>query len=275
VTGGREHRGVEEARAKLATTLAVGSRRPDGKHLIDAEMVTLDLADHLTFVEGDGLEVVGDESLVARVPPGPENLVSRALSLVRRRALVRIEKRIPVAAGLGGGSADAAAVLRWAGVSDPAVAARLGSDVAFCLRGGRGRVRGAGEVVESLSPVERTFVLLTPPVGVSTAAVYAAWDALGGPHDEGPNDLEPATLAVAPELGAWRGQIEEVTGRRPVLAGSGSTWFLEATLGSLGLSPGDVVTVGDDVAVFVEARTTGEVGRAGDASGSRSSGGGA
>src|SRR5204863_209239 len=80
----------------------------------DAEMLTVDLADTLTFSDGDGLEVVDGEG----IPAGDDNLVCRALVVVGRRAHVRLEKRIPPGAGLGGGSADAAAVLRWSGCDD-------------------------------------------------------------------------------------------------------------------------------------------------------------
>ena len=72
-----------------------------------------------------------------------------------------------------------------------------------------------------------TFTLLTPPVHCATPAVYRAWDDLGGPTAEGPNDLEPAALVVAPELARWRDRLGDATGRTPVLAGSGSTWFVE------------------------------------------------
>ena len=212
------------APAKLTVSLRVTGVRPDGYHLIDAEMVTLDLADTLTFSDGDGVEVVGG---AGDVPAGDDNLVSRALRAVGRRAHVRIDKRIPVGGGLGGGSADAAAVLRWAGCSDLAVAAALGADVPFCLVGGRARVTGIGEVLEPLPFVARTFTLLTPPFGVSTPAVYRAWDELGGPTADGPNDLEPAALRVEPRLAEWRGRLGDATGQTPVLAGSGSTWFVE------------------------------------------------
>src|SRR4051794_38143269 len=103
-------------------------------------MVTLDLADTLSFADGDGLHVSG-----ADVPIDDSNLVRRALQLVGRTADVHVDKRIPPGAGLGGGSADAAAVLRWAGVDDPALAARLGADGPFCVRGGRAPVTGLGE----------------------------------------------------------------------------------------------------------------------------------
>ncbi|MHB8670161.1 MAG: 4-(cytidine 5'-diphospho)-2-C-methyl-D-erythritol kinase [Acidimicrobiales bacterium] len=213
------------APAKLTLRLRVRGVRADGLHLLDAEMVTVDLADRISFGPGDGLEVVGGEG----VPTGEDNLVRRALAAVGRRAAVRLEKHIPAGAGLGGGSADAAAVLRWAGCADLELAAALGADVPFCLLGGRARVTGVGEVVEPLPVEERVFSLLTPPFGVSTTEVYRAWDALGGPRAEGPNDLEPAALAVAPELAEWRDRLAEGTGAAPVLAGSGSTWWVEGS----------------------------------------------
>lgn len=219
------------APAKLTVSLRVTGVRDDGFHLIDAEMVTLDLADELELTEGDGLEVVGASGLP--VPADDDNLVRRALRAVGRTAHVRLTKRILAGAGLGGGSADAAAVLRWAGCDDLDVAASLGADVPFCLLGGRARVTGIGDVLEPLPPVDRTFTLLTPPFGVSTPAVYRAWDELGGPTAPGPNDLEPAALAVEPRLAAWRDRLGDATGATPVLAGSGSTWFVE------GAFPGD------------------------------------
>ena len=218
---------VERAPAKLTVSLRVTGVRPDGYHLIDAEMVTLDYADMLSFTDGDGLEVVGPWSV--GVPVDESNLVRRALVAVGRRAYVRLDKQVPAGAGLGGGSSDAAAVLRWAGCSDVGVAARLGADVAFCLVGGRARVTGVGEVVEPLPAVSQTFTLLVPPLPVSTPAVYRAWDALGGPvaSDGSVNDLEAAALAVAPALAAWRDRLADATGMRPQLAGSGGTWFVE------------------------------------------------
>ena len=218
---------VERAPAKLTVSLRVTGVRPDGYHLIEAEMVTLDYGDVLTFDEGDGLEVVGPHA--AGVPTGEDNLVRRALAAVGRRAFVRLDKQVPAGAGLGGGSSDAAAVLRWAGCTDARLAAGLGADVAFCVVGGRARVSGVGEVVEPLPAVPRTFTLLIPPVPVSTPAVYRAWDALGGPvaRDGSVNDLEAAALAVAPVLAEWRDRLAAATGRRPQLAGSGGTWFVE------------------------------------------------
>ena len=220
------------ALAKLTLTLRVTGLRGDGYHLLDSVMTTIDLADILEFAEGDGVDVVG-----ADLPD--DNLVTRALRAVDRRAAVRLEKRIPVGAGLGGGSADAAAVLRWAGVSDPALAVALGADVPFCLVGGRARVTGVGEIVEPLPFADGVYTLLTPPLDVSTPAVYKAWDELGGPTSDGPNDLEPAALRVEPRLAAWRDVLGDATGCVPVLAGSGGTWFVEGAFPDV---PGAVVT---------------------------------
>ena len=216
---------VVRAPAKLTRSLRVIGVRDDGYHLIDAEMVSLDLADTLTFEpDGDGLELRG---IGAGVPDDDDNLVARALEAAGRTAHVTIDKRVPAGAGLGGGSADAAAVLRWAGITDLDIAVALGADVPFCLVGGRAQVTGIGEEVDPLPFEERTFTLLTPPVHCSTPMVYRAWDDLGGPTSDGPNDLEPAALHVAPELAEWRDRLGDLTGQTPVLAGSGSTWFVE------------------------------------------------
>ena len=220
------------APAKLTVSLRITGVRDDGFHLIDAEMVSIDLADQLRFTEGDGLEVIGATGLA--VPADDDNLVRRALRLVGRTAQVALTKAIPAGAGLGGGSADAAAVLRWAGFDDPEQAAALGADVPFCVHGGRARVTGIGEVLEPLAHVDRTFTLVTPPFGCSTPAVYRAWDQLGGPRADGPNDLEAAALVVAPELAAWRDRLADATGQVPVLAGSGSTWFVEGAFPDAG-----------------------------------------
>ena len=213
------------APAKLTLSLRVVGVRADGFHLLDAEMVTLSLADVVDVGPGQGLEVDGPHA--AGVPVNETNLVCRALTACGRVARVRLEKHIPAGAGLGGGSADAAAVLRWAGCTDLAVAASVGSDVPFCLVGGRARVTGGGEVVEPLPHEDRVFTLLVPPVAVAAAAVYTAWDELGGPTGESGNDLEPAAVVVAPDLARWRDRLGDATGVEPRLAGSGSTWFVE------------------------------------------------
>lgn len=213
------------APAKLTLSLRVTGRRADGYHLIDSEMVTLEWGDTLT-IDPSSAGLAVDGPYAAGVPLDDTNLVARALRLVDRRAAVHIHKTLPHGGGLGGGSADAAAVLRWAGYDDVAGAAALGADVPFCLVGGRARVRGIGEVVDPL-PYERVdLTLVVPPLHVSTPAVYRAWDELRSPRAAGVNDLEPAALAAFPALAGWRDRITAAAGITPALAGSGATWFL-------------------------------------------------
>ena len=245
---------VLTAPAKLTLSLRVTGVRPDGYHLLEAEMVSLDLADTLVVTTGPEGGPHGGTRLdvVPEWPRGAEgwrdldvgapgdNLVTRALDAAARTAHVRLVKRIPPGAGLGGGSADAAAVLRWAGCTDRAVAARLGADVPFCLLGGRARVSGIGEDVVPLPYEARSFLLVLPPFGMDTAAVYRAWDemaAAGSPlaGRSTSNDLEAAAVAVDPRLIGWKRSLEDATGRTAHLAGSGSTWFVEGTPEELGV----------------------------------------
>jgi 4-diphosphocytidyl-2-C-methyl-D-erythritol kinase len=254
------------APAKLTLSLRVTGMREDRYHLIDAEMVSLELADMVSITDGDGVEITGP--FAAGVPVDDSNLVRRALDVVGRRAHVVVEKNIPPGGGLGGGSTDAAAILRWAGFTDLGAASRIGADVPFCLVGGRARVRGIGELVEPLPPVEREITLVAPPFGVSTPAVYRAWDELASQRGavagvaqrgrraparprsaEWPNDLEPAALDVEPRLTEWRERITEACGVRPVLAGSGSTWFVDG-------SHPDLAAALPDAAAVIVTRTT-------------------
>lgn len=212
------------APAKLTWELHITGVREDGYHLLDAEMTQLtEPCDELAIDEADESSVLVDGSDVG---PDEDNLVLRALAAAGRTARVVLTKRIPTGAGLGGGSADAAAVLAWAGVTDLEVAAGVGADVPFCLVGGRARVTGIGERVEPLPGRPRDVTLLTPPLHVSTPAVYRMWDELGGPRHER-NDLTDAALAVEPELASWRDALGDATGLEPILAGSGGTWFVE------------------------------------------------
>ena len=294
MTGGAAEEGVDPspgtpveltAQAKLTLSLRVTGIRSDGYHLLESEMVTLDLADTLVVGPGDGLTIfdrmgsvgpgrVGDGlrsgsgGAISRDPwrstalsAGPANLVVRALDAVGRSARVHLTKRIPPGAGLGGGSADAAAILRWAGCSDLAVAAGLGADVPFCLAGGRAMVRGIGEELTPLPFEARRFTLLLPPFGVDTGAVYRAWDGLAAASDgpspgERANDLEDAALVVEPRLAPWKRALAEVVGVEPRLAGSGSTWFVEGAPEELGLGAGPWLHLGVERSLLVPVRTT-------------------
>ena len=218
-----------EAPAKLTLSLRITGVRDDGYHLIDAEMVELDLADVLTIdPAGDGLTAEGP--FCDGMPLDGSNLVARALVLAGRRAHVHVDKQIPHGGGLGGGSADAAAVLRWAGFTDLVAASRLGADIPFCLTGGRARVEGIGEVLTALPPERLDLTLVIPPLAVSTPAAYRAWDELvasgWAPPPGTVNELEAAALRVEPALVAWRDRIAAAAGAAPTLAGSGATWFL-------------------------------------------------
>ena len=242
------------AHAKLTLGLRITGVRDDGYHLIDAEMVSLDLHDLITLTPGGrGIDASGP--FCDGIPLDDSNLVARAVRLAGNvdDVGVHLHKLIPHGGGLGGGSTDAATVLRWCGYGTSASAlehaSRLGADIPFCLVGGRARVRGIGEVVEPLDHVDRVVTLIIPPLAVSTPAAYRAWDDLGGPVADGPNDLEPAALVVEPELRHWRDRIADCVGTAPVLAGSGATWFVDGVRAN---ALGELV---DEGARVVVART--------------------
>lgn len=212
------------APAKLTWFLEVTGRDGNGWHTLRAEMVTLSHGDTLHFSDGDDLTMVPDYSLST----GPDNLIRRALALTGRTASVRVDKAIAPGAGLGGGSADAGAVLRWAGGVSDDEAFTLGSDVPFCQRGGRALVEGLGEKVTPLPFEERAVTLFLPDFGVNTAACYRAYDDLvdRGVPITGRNHLEAAAVRVEPRLTPTLLWLRERFGE-VVMAGSGSTCFVE------------------------------------------------
>ncbi len=216
---------ILKAPAKLTLSLRITGVREDGYHLIDAEMVTLNWHDTLT-IDPASTGLTADGPYAVGMPLDESNLVSRALHHAGRTAAVHIHKVLPHGGGLGGGSADAAAVLRWAGYRDVQGAASLGADVAFCLVGGRARVRGIGELVEPLPFEAIDITLVIPPLSLSSPFVFRMWDDLGGPRSDGANDLEPAAVSAFTALARWRDRIREAAESAPTLAGSGATWFL-------------------------------------------------
>ncbi len=243
---------LARAPAKLNLCLFLGRRREDGLHELCSLFEPLALADLITVTEADRDEVLC---------PGVEgeNLAARALAALREAGWERpplrieIEKRVPVAAGLGGGSGDAAAVLRLAAgeVAElPAIAARLGADVPSQLRPALALVRGAGELVEPLpEPAPHAAVLLPDGGGLSTAAVFAEADRLGlGRPDEelaalaerlrqaagagaSPliyshlliNDLELAARSLRPAIGEALEALRGAGAGVALLSGSGPT----------------------------------------------------
>jgi 4-diphosphocytidyl-2-C-methyl-D-erythritol kinase len=245
---------ILRAPAKLNLCLYVGQRRDDGLHDLRSLFCPLLLSDRLEVTPGEG---EADEVVCAAV--GGPNLVGVALEAMRARGWrhdpvrVEIEKRIPIAAGLGGGSADAAAVLRLAAgeLDDLAeLAAGLGADVPSQLDPVFALVSGAGEVVEPLPRVGEFGVVLIPDDdGLSAGEVYAHADELGigraqdeleeleahlraaAEEDASPleyasmlhNDLEQAAVSLRPGIAEALDALEEVGAVRALVAGSGPT----------------------------------------------------
>jgi 4-diphosphocytidyl-2-C-methyl-D-erythritol kinase len=219
------------AHAKLTWNLEITGRREDGYHELRSEMTTISLHDVLFVDESsDHLEVLSP--FAAEIATDEHNLIVRALRLVGRRAGVRVEKSIPVGGGLGGGSADAAAILRWAGGVSNESAVTLGGDVPFCQRGGRALVEGVGERLSDLPFEERKVTLIVPDFGVSTAASYRAYDEMraDGWSPAGANHLEEPAGRVEPRLASTLQWLRAEIGPRVQLAGSGSSMFIEGHL---------------------------------------------
>ena len=215
------------AHAKLTLALRVVGVRDDGYHDIDAEMVSLDLHDVLS-IDTSSTGITLDGPFANGITDSEDNLIAKALRLCGVSAAVHVTKNIPSGGGLGGGSADAAAILRWAEFDDLVAASRIGADVPFCMIGGRARVSGIGEIISPLVHRDENVTLITPPFGVSTPAVYRAWDDLDASRQRGsgPNDLETPAIVVEPRLAEWRERIGDATGVTPILAGSGATWWV-------------------------------------------------
>ena len=244
----------EAAFAKLNPVLHVGPPRPDGLHPLCSIFASLDLAD---VVE---VEAAGEGSASDSVEcPGVKgvNLAQQAVAAFRQRVpalpwlKIRIDKHIPVAAGLGGGSADAAAVLRVANriaghpLTDDAlrqIAAGLGSDVPSQVAPGHALVQGVGEIVEQVHLPPLGVVLVAQEEGLSTPNVYAQLDRMQGWRDQldpqplrelarsfDPraleNDLQAATLALRPELAQVLERLRESGPLGTLVSGSGPTCF--------------------------------------------------
>lgn len=281
------------APAKVNLSLDVLARRPDGYHELSGVMQALVLHDRVTITvdpAGSGPQLTcappAGGALRHDLPVDETNLALRALRMLEGlagRALpvrIHLEKAIPVAAGLGGGSSDAAAVL-WGvdrllalGLSPDdlaATAARVGADVPFFLRGGTCLARGKGEVLTPLSfPGRWPVVLARPPLTVSTAEVYRMLDlahlgrrpdnpalvaALGaadlpGVYRAMANVLESVTLARHPEVGRIKDRLRALGAPVCLMSGSGPTVFaLAATAGEAGRLAAGVADLADTVLV--------------------------
>jgi len=240
---------AEPAYAKINLALHVRRRCDDGYHDLETLFAFAESGDLLHAEEGIGLamEIVGP--FAGGLDPDEDNLVLRAARALRgkagitRGAAIRLDKRLPVASGIGGGSADAAAALRlldrlWgtrAAEADLlAIAAALGSDVPACIRSTTALGRGRGEQLEPADPgpfAQAPLLLVNPGVKLSTAAVFARWDgidrgALGGDIAAARNDLEPPARALEPPIGDVLGALDALPGvTLSRMSGSGATCF--------------------------------------------------
>jgi 4-diphosphocytidyl-2-C-methyl-D-erythritol kinase len=239
------------APAKLNLALHVTGQRADGYHLLDSLVCFAAVGDRLTLgsAASRGLTVSGP--FAAGVPTGPENLIWKAAALFGDDATfaISLEKNLPHAAGLGGGSADAAACLRLMArhlqrpLPDMAEILTMGADVPVCLRGAPVRMSGIGEVLSPVPPLPPlACVLVNPGVAMPTGPVFAGlarkdnppmtemvwsdgagfFDWLGAQR----NDLEPPARALSPEIGAALSALKDAPACRLArMSGSGATCF--------------------------------------------------
>lgn len=241
-----------KAYAKVNLGLQIRERDSDGYHPLRGVFQTIDWHDDLTIEDAneDAMEVPGGGA-----PANETNLAWRAVAAARsagsgaRHMRVVLTKRIPSPAGLGGGSADAAAALslaarRFSASFDEVrrIAVDLGSDVPFAVVGGTAIVTGRGEFVSPQPDVSGfALAIVVPPIRLDTASVYRAWDHLDGPR--GPkvgtgdlppalrnyaplaNDLYPAAVSVAPAVDEWRAELASRWAVPVMMTGSGAALF--------------------------------------------------
>lgn len=253
---------AEHAPAKLNLALHVRGRRADGYHEIETLFAFAAVGDELSCSVEPAASFALDLEIVGPFAPAlavePDNLVLRAARLLQSRAgppaaryRLRLDKRLPVASGLGGGSADAAAALRllnrlWAaGLSVDelaALGAEIGSDVPACVHGRPLLGRGRGEKLSAIgggATRRRPLLIVNPGISVGTGAIFAAWDGI----DRGPlaepvgadpvragshwrNDLEPGAVRLHPVIGRLRALLDRQQGVRLArMSGSGASCF--------------------------------------------------
>jgi 4-diphosphocytidyl-2-C-methyl-D-erythritol kinase len=235
----------EIAPAKINLALHVRGRLPDGRHALDTIFAFCTDGDRLSGEPADALSLDLSGQFAAETPAGDDNLVlkaARALSLhadVERGAALRLDKKLPVASGIGGGSADAAAALRlltsmWD--IDPAhalaVAPGLGSDVPACLISMTARGGGAGDELQLVDAgiSGAPILLVNPRMPLSTAEVFKGWDGVDrgllGDWRDGRNDLQASATAAVPLIGGVIDWLSLQSGAELVrMSGSGATCF--------------------------------------------------
>lgn len=250
---------MEKAPAKINLSLDVLKKRADGYHEVRMVMTTVDLTDRLECSDLREDRIVLHAS-APFVPEDEHNLAYRAARLIKEMygihhgVHIDIQKKIPVAAGLAGGSSDAAATIRalnrlWSlGMQDRdmrSIAEQIGSDVVFCLKGGTALATGRGECIEQLPGFPPCWVILVKPdVSVSTAAIYRAWNGETPLHpnvdamvaairrSDFPavcrllgNALEPVTMRTVPEIARIKRQLRLIGAEGVLMSGSGPTVF--------------------------------------------------
>jgi len=250
---------MEKAPAKINLALDVLFKRPDGYHEVEMIMTTVDLADRIELkeIKGNHIQILSHNRFV---PDDHRNLAYQAAFILKERfginkgVSITIEKNIPVAAGLAGGSSDAAATLRglnrlWKlGLSMDELAeigAEIGSDVSFCVYGGTALARGRGEKITHLPAPPKCWVILAKPtIGVSTADIYKRLQTSKMEHPDVPgmisaimennyhdvceglgNVLEQVTLQLYPEVANIKDQMKTFGADSVLMSGSGPTVF--------------------------------------------------
>lgn len=250
---------LEKAPAKINLSLDVLGRRHDGYHNVEMVMTTIDLSDRIELenIEKDEIKV----SLESRYVPNDErNLAYKAAKILKNKynikqgVSIKIKKNIPVSAGLGGGSSDAAAVLRglnrlWSlGIPLEELATlglEIGSDVPFCVMNTTALVKGRGEIIEKLPPPPSCWVVLAKPnIGVSTKTIFqhVAMEQMTHPQTEEiiqslytgdltrlgdhlGNSLESITLELHPEVQRIKKRIRSLGATNVIMSGSGPTVY--------------------------------------------------
>ena len=234
----------ELAPAKLNLALHVRGKLPDGRHVIETLFAFCIDGDRVEAVAADGvsLDIIGP---FAAALEGDNLVLDAAYALreaagVEQGAALRLTKKLPIASGIGGGSADAAAALRlltrlWNidPVHAATVAPALGADVPACLLSMTARGVGTGDVLSLVDEPRiagRAVLLINPGIALSTHAVFAAWDGIDhgplGDWSEGRNDLEAPACSLVPEIGDVLDWLSEQPGAEFVrMSGSGATCF--------------------------------------------------
>lgn len=240
----------EFAPAKINLALHVTGQRADGYHLLDSLVVFADVGDRIEAAPAPDLSLAITGPQAPHLTVTDDNLVLRAARAMGAAAALTLHKTLPVASGIGGGSADAAATLRLLSritgrpLPDAAVTLALGADVPVCLAGRSVRMQGVGEVITPFAAPRVWAVLANPGVAVPTPAVFRALTSRQNPplppelppmgtpqalaaflHAQR-NDLEPAAIAVAPVIAACKAALAALPGCLLArMSGSGATCF--------------------------------------------------